>query len=385
MKSKYSTAEWEEIIAEYKRTHAVKEISEKYGISKSTLYEWCTKLIHIKRKYSKQQYKNTDIYRMERKMRSLEQENNIFKDSGCGTESSIDEKFEAVNKLKDKYSVSDICKTLQLSKATYYNRILRAPVVKQHDVEDEQFSTLIKEYFEMSKQRFGPIKIHALLKKDGHCISRARVTRLMKEMELIPKLSLRPLPHAHKNYKYRVNRLRRIFDQSAPNKTWVSDITYVFVGNKMYAITVIIDLFSRKIIAHMVSLYTPASLIVRLFDNAFRERGNPQCLTFHSDQGTQYTSYQFRHHLKNLNVTQSFSNPGCPVDNAVAEGFFSCMKREEIAHNVYNTAEELKKVVDDYINFYNNVRPHRKLGNIPPAEYELKFTENTDEPDFIPY
>lgn len=385
MKSKYSTVEWEEIIAEYKRTHAVKEITEKFNISKSTLYEWCTKLIKIKRKYSKQQYSNADIYLMERKIRLLENENNIFKESGCGTSSSIDEKFEAVNKLKDKYSVHEICKTLQLSKGTYYNRTLRAPTIKQHDIEDEQFSILIKKCFEMSKQRFGPIKIHAILKKEGYSISKERIYRLMKKMELIPKLALRPLPHAHKNYKYRVNRLRRIFDQSAPNKTWVSDITYVFAGNKMYGITVIIDLFSRKIIAHAVSLYTPASLVIRLFDNAFRERGNPQNLTFHSDQGTQYTSFQFRHHLKNLKVTQSFSNPGCPVDNAVAEGFFSCMKKEEIAHNVYNTAEELKIVVDDYINFYNNIRPHRKLGNVPPVEYELKFAENKDNVDSIPY
>lgn len=378
MRSKYTIEEWKFIIDEYKKSHAVNTITQKYNISKSTLYEWTIKLIQTDRKYSKQQYSNEGIYRMERKIYLLEKENNIFKESGCGTASSIDDKYESVNRLKDKYSVHDICKTLQLSKGTYYNRLLRRPIVKQHDIEDNKFSVLIKKCFDLSKQRFGPIKIHAMLKNDGYIIGIQRITRLMKEMSLVPKLSRKPLPHAHKNYKYRINRLHRVFDQSMPNKTWVSDITYVFVGKEMHAITVIIDLFSRKIIAHEVSINTPTTLIIKLFDKAFKERGIPKGLTFHSDQGTQYTSHQFRNHLKKLNVIQSFSNPGCPVDNAVAEAFFSCMKKEEIAHNVYHSIDELRQTVDDYIYFFNNIRPHRKLGNISPIAFELKAIETLD-------
>lgn len=82
MKSKYTVEEWQKIIAEYKSTHAVTKITKKYGISKSTLYEWCTKLIYKDRKYSKTNYSNTDIYLLERKIQVLEKENNIFRDCG---------------------------------------------------------------------------------------------------------------------------------------------------------------------------------------------------------------------------------------------------------------------------------------------------------------
>ena len=90
MKSKYTLPEWEKIVDEYKRTHKVKAITEKYGISKSTLYDWAVKAIYKKRFSSKQNYTNKDIYLLERKLNMLELDNIIFKDSGCGTKSSID-------------------------------------------------------------------------------------------------------------------------------------------------------------------------------------------------------------------------------------------------------------------------------------------------------
>ncbi len=375
MKSKYTPSEWEKIVAEYKRTHKAKAITEKYGISKTTLYNWAVKIVYKKRFSSKQNYTNKDIYLLERKLNMLELENNIFKDSGCGTKSSIDEKYDAVNKLKDKYSVHNLCKTLQLSKGTYYNRVLRAPIVKKHDVEDATYSEIIKKYFDLSKKRFGPVKIHSILKKEGYAIGRKRISNLMKEINLVPKLSLSPLPHAHRNFKYRVNRLGHTFNTKSPKKVWVSDITSVFVETIEHKITTIIDLYSRKVIAHNVSIKTPTSLLIKLFDKAFKERGCPENLTFHSDQGCQYTFYIFRRHLKDLKVTQSFSNPGCPTDNAAAEAFFSCMKKEDIAHNIYNSTEELEKIVDDYIDFFNNFRPHRKLKNLTPVAFEQKFIE----------
>ncbi len=388
MKSKYSIEEWKKIISEYKRTHAVKKITEKYGISKSTLYEWCTKLIYKDRKYSHKNYSNNEIYLLERKMQVLEKENSIFRDCGYYINASNDDKYNAILNLKDKYSITDLCNTLQFSKGTYYNRLLRSPKKKKVVVESENFLEIIKKHFENSKQRFGPRKIHALMKNDGYKVSIARITKLMNENGLVAKLSTRPLPQAHRDFKYRLNRLRRIFKQDEPNQTWVSDITYVVIDKEIYGIAVIIDLYSRKIIAHCVSRHFFASTMVALFNKAFYERNCPPNLTFHSDQGSQYTAYEFRSFLKKLGVQQSFSSPGCPVDNAVAEGFFSCMKREEIAHNLYHSMNELKNTVDDYIYFFNNMRPHRKLKNMTPVEYETEYYKRISESqlnDCIPY
>jgi transposase InsO family protein len=103
-------------------------------------------------------------------------------------------------------------------------------------------------------------------------------------------------------------------------------------------------------------------------------RGKPAGLIFHSDQGTQYTAFEFRKHLRELGVKSSFSNPGTPLDNAVAESFFASMKREELSHKYYYDLEVLRHDVADYIDFFNNMRPHQKQGMLTPSAAEAKFS-----------
>jgi len=92
-----------------------------------------------------------------------------------------------------------------------------------------------------------------------------------------------------------------------------------------------------------------------------------------SDRGTQYTAYEFRKVLRDRGVRQSLSNPGTPHDNAVAEAFFSILKREELSHNWYNTPEDLENTLRDYIDFYNRKRPHRKLKLQTPDQFEENY------------
>ena len=154
---------------------------------------------------------------------------------------------------------------------------------------------------------------------------------------------------------------------------WVSDITHVHVKDKLHSIGVIIDLYARMVVAHKVSATADVAFIQGMFDAAFEMRGRPEGLIFHSDQGLQYTSFVFRRHLRELKVKQSFSNPGTPLDNAVAESFFACMKREELSHNYYDTIEELQRDVDEYVEFFNNIRAHQRLGMQTPSEIERNF------------
>ncbi len=94
---------------------------------------------------------------------------------------------------------------------------------------------------------------------------------------------------------------------------------------------------------------------------------------FHSDQGIQYTSYIFREFLRENQVVQSFSKPGTPYDNAVCESFFANLKKECIYHNIYNSLEDLTASVEEYILFFNNYRPHRKLQMKTPNQVENKY------------
>lgn len=171
----------------------------------------------------------------------------------------------------------------------------------------------------------------------------------------------------------RINHLKQEFHADTPNVVWVSDVTVLRFKDKYYYLCVIIDLFSRKIIAHKISRRSSTQLITSTFRSAYASRRPDVGLTFHSDQGSQYTSYAFRVLLEKLQVTQSFSKSGRPYDNAVAESFFSIFKKEEFCRTNYRSEKELYQGIDRYIIFYNEKRPHTTLKNKTPEQFEANF------------
>lgn len=101
------------------------------------------------------------------------------------------------------------------------------------------------------------------------------------------------------------------------------------------------------------------------------QRNNPKNLTFHSDQGGQYKSLIFKKTLKELGVTQSYSKTGCPYDNAVCESTFASLKKEEIYRHIYKDFDELQDAIDEYIHYFNFIRPHASLNYMTPSEFEI--------------
>lgn len=192
----------------------------------------------------------------------------------------------------------------------------------------------------------------------------------------LPRISTRKPPKA----KYiqplldTNNVLKQAFTQSAPNLVWCSDITYLRVQNRFYYLCVVIDLFSRKVIANNLSSKADAKLVIDTFEEAFAKRNYPKGLMFHSDRGVQYTSMMFRKVLDNCRVVQSFSKKGHPYDNAVAECFFKYLKLEETDRRIYKDFKELKVSVSTYIDgYYNRKRPHITLGLLTPEKYEQNY------------
>ena len=115
----------------------------------------------------------------------------------------------------------------------------------------------------------------------------------------------------------------------------------------------IIDLFSRRVIAHKISCKIDTRLVLDTFESALKNRIYPQNVIFHSDRGSQYTSDEFRKRLDKATFIPSFSKKGHPYDNAVAEAFFKFLKLEEINRNSYHSIEEVELSVFEYIHFYN--------------------------------
>ena len=170
--------------------------------------------------------------------------------------------------------------------------------------------------------------------------------------------------------KRKENLLNRFFIASRPNEIWVSDVTYFSVNDKNQYICVIIDIFSRKVIAYKISRKNSTQLTRATFDIAYTSRNPTLPLIFHSDRGCNYTSKRFMKHLQDLGVQQSFSQKGNPKDNAVAESFFSNMKKEELYRVKYKSEREFKKSVSKYIEFYNEERPHTTISYKPPSLFE---------------
>jgi transposase InsO family protein len=136
------------------------------------------------------------------------------------------------------------------------------------------------------------------------------------------------------------------------------------------------DLFSRMIVGYTLSDKADTAFVAETVEVAFHSRGKPKDLMFHSDSGIQYTSKEFFRLLKSKDITQSVSRPGTPLDNAVAESFFATFKKEELYHREYHSYEELKKGIDEYVSFYNQVRPHKKLKYVSPCEFEESYYKN---------
>ncbi len=144
----------------------------------------------------------------------------------------------------------------------------------------------------------------------------------------------------------------------------------------MVLLCIIMDLFSRKIIAWQLSGKADAELATATFQKAYRKRNAPYGLMFHSDRGSQYTALSFRQLLDSHHVVQSFSKKGYPFDNAVCECFFKYLKREETNRRNYHTLQELFTSVFEYIEgYYNTRRPHGSLGLLTPNEKERLYWE----------
>ena len=376
---RYSQKEQRRILTEYEACKSPRAIVEKYGISKGTLFYW--KQLHktAAKARTGRIYTAGEIASLKKRLLRAERIQRILEHCSCTPKSSLAERVQEVERLKSLFTIHSLCDALHISRASYYRISLQLACNyrTQYERTDEELKSRIQYEFEDSGERFGAPMIQFKLKEKGVAVSEEHVRRLMKEMGLVSKQN-RPRcmgNSTHRKYNYRKNHLQRNFTQEKPNIFWVSDVTYARVDRDFYAICVILDLFSRKVLSWQISQENNTDLALDTFRKAYESRNCPDGLTFHSDQGVQYTSYEFRAVLREYHVRQSLSNPGMPHDNAVAEAFFSTFKREELSHNCYQSYEELEKTVREYMGFYNQKRPHRKLDLQTPDQFERNWFE----------
>lgn len=373
---KYANIDKITVVERYQSGTSVSALCSELNVSKSTLYNWIKQYNSIPVKANNPSITARTVYLLEKRIKKLESELEIWKRCGCTLDSTLHEKLAAIEQLVPEFGVHAPCRVLGVLRSTYYHYALRRPEQTMIEKEDELFRPIIQQIFEETQGRIGAKKIRAIMMTQGYTISPERISRLMKEMGLVCSANVKGTRHnfAPKGV-YRRNKLKQNFQQEHPNKVWVSDITMLYVNYERYYLCVIIDLFSRKVIAHRIDNNQEAPIVEKAFRDAYRSRNAPSELLFHSDQGSQYTAYSFRKLLRLFNVAQSFSAPGCPYDNAVAEAFFRTIKAEEVSRHQYKTEEELRDSVAEYIDFFNNRRPHQKFGYRTPSQVETDYHE----------
>lgn len=352
----------------------VSAIRKELSISESTLHRWFRLYRTSQSIFEDLSAKEVD--RLTTEYKHLQNVVEIIRQSGYVKEIPLQRRLEFAEKLykqQQGFSAREIYEALDIAKGTFYYRLNHSADISEKERTRYALMLKIPEIFEDSNQVFGAEKIRAMLSREGIRVSNKRVSALMREMGL-ESVRIDAKKQYQRREKYaRQNLLRRSFKVAKPNQVWVSDITSFKIKGKWFYLCVIIDLYSRKVIGFRVSQKSSTQLLNSTFKKAYQDRGKPSKLTFHSDQGSQYTSKAFTALLKECSVTQSLSMPGQPLENAVAESFFSAFKKEEAYRKDYVSERHFIESVTKYIDFYNNIRPHQTNHYKTPAELEAKY------------
>ena len=271
------------------------------------------------------------------------------------------------------FAVEKMCRVFGVSRSSYYDWLHRRP--SRRTLENEVLKAAIKELHRQTRQRLGSPKLTLELRDRGISVSRPRVARLMRQMGIRSIISRRfrvvttDSNHGHIPSE---NLLERDFTAVGPGQKWVSDITYVRTTQGWLYLTVIMDLYDRKVVGWSMSPTMEAEkTVVAAFRMAVKTRPvNPRELIFHSDRGIQYACDRFRGLLKASHIRQSMSRKGNCWDNAVAENFFKIIKSELIYHIPELDAGRARAEIFEFIEiWYNRQRKHSYLNYMTPEQF----------------
>lgn len=368
---RYTDEEKKAIVLRYQDGESPQLLCAEYSISHSTLYRWIKSYYEEnaskKRTFTIKEY---DIlcHRLEKAEHIIE----ILKTVHCTVHADLKERLSELEQLYGQYTIHTLCEALDVDRGTFYNHMFRNKKNNAwFEKRREEYRILIREVFDEYRQVLGAEKIRMILMQRGYQTSTKFVAGLMKEMGLSSIRSTAKQDYLKlREPEKKKNVLRQQFSADKPNQIWVSDVTCFKLKSRYLYTCVILDLFSRKAIAHKVSRKNSTQLITATFKMACELRKPEAGLIFHSDRGAQYTSHRFQQLLHEHACVQSLSNSGKPHDNAVAESFFASLKKEELYRKDYSSEMAFKQGVASYIEFYNTARPHRTLKNKTPCQIE---------------
>ncbi|MEN1793986.1 IS3-like element IS222 family transposase [Pseudomonas aeruginosa] len=312
------------------------------------------------------------IQELEARINRLEREKAIFKKGYRSLDVGRTRSYALIDQLSEQESVEVVCSAFDVARSCYYVHRLRR---RRVDARRVALRSQVNQLFSQSRGSAGSRSILGMLREEGVTIGRFRVRRLMRELGLVSK---QPGSHAYKQATVErpdiPNRLNREFATEHPNQVWCGDITYVWAQGRWHYLAAVLDLHTRRVIGWAVSAKPDAELVIKALDMAYEQRGRPQQVLFHSDQGSQYASRLFRQRLWRYRMQQSMSRRGNCWDNSPMERLFRSLKSEWVPSTGYLTAQEAQRDISHYLmHRYNWIRPHQFNDGLPPAVAEEKL------------
>ncbi len=266
-----------------------------------------------------------------------------------------------------------MCRVFKIHPSGFY-AWLEKPV-SDRALEDQRLLTLIKIFYVASGATYGSPWIHRDLRESGETCSVHRVAKIMRNHKLKAQIGYkRRYMKGGKTANVADNVLDRDFSPAQPNKSWVSDITYVRTYEGFLYVATVLDLFSRRVVGWSMDKNIDRHLVIHALLMAVWARQPTQPVLVHSDQGSQYGSADYLAFMKANNLVPSMSRRGNCHDNAVAESFFATFKKRVTKKKIYVTREDAKREIFNFIEmFYNPVKRHSHTGGVSPVKFEEDY------------
>lgn len=273
------------------------------------------------------------------------------------------------------YPLELMCQVLEVSRAGYYAWKKRqgrepSPRAKRR----QELAEKIRQAHQESRQTYGSPRVYQELKVQGEKVCENTVAKVMKDNGIRSVVCQRfrvkttDSDHPHPVAE---NLLERHFEQDLPDRAWAADITYVPTGEGWLYLATVIDLCTRKIVGWAMADHLRAELTVEALEMALQRRRPCEGLIHHSDRGVQYACRAYRALLEKHGIQCSMSGKGDCYDNAVMESFFKTLKTELVYQQQYETRQQAKASIFEYVEvFYNRRRRHSSLGYVSPEEFE---------------
>lgn len=279
--------------------------------------------------------------------------------------------YTFISEHRFEFRVRTMCRMLRVHPSGFYSW-LKQPFSNRH-LEDKRQTGLLQQAWNDSGKVYGYRKLHDDLCDQGEAICPNRVARLARKAGIRALIGYKRKPSSNGGKPSLVidNKLNRKFEVTLPDKVWVTDITYIRTHEGWLYLSVVIDLFSRRVVGWATSSRMTTDLVLQSLLKAVWRRKPKSKVLIHTDQGSQFTSKEWQRFLERHNLEPSMSRRGNCHDNAVAESFFQLLKRDRVKRKTYKDRKTAREDIFDYIEmFYNPTRKHTNNKMLSPINYE---------------